>query len=213
MKIMIIGGGVTALTLANLLGEDHQITIIEGDKDTAEDISTKTHALVVQGDGSDITLLRESGLEDVDALVATSDDKNNLMICQIAKSESVKKIISLVSDPKNEELFTKLGIHHIVSSVGTRVTAIKRMLYQVGDARIIAQLGQGEVQIVELTISEESKLAGKKATIKNASIAAIYRGGELIIPKPTTPLEAGDLLVVVAKTKDLPEITKQFNGK
>ena len=171
-----------------------------------------TQALVLNGDGSDINLLQEAGLKQADALVATSDDKTNLMISQIAKGEEVGKIIVIVQDPKNEELFTKLGIHLIVSSVGTNVTAIKRLLYQVGDARIIAQLGGGEFQIAELSVSEKSPLIGKDTNIKLASIAAIYRGGEIIIPKESTIIEKGDLLIVFVRTADLPHITELTSG-
>lgn len=212
MKIIIIGGGTTGLTLANLLGEEHDVTIVEGDEELAKEIADKTHALVVQGDGGDISVLKEANLAEADAIISTADDKTNLMVCQIAKSEEIKRIVTLVNDPKNEELFTKLGISHLVSAVGTNVTAIKRMLYQVGDARIIAQLGQGEVQIVELIISEESPLIGKPMEIKNASIAAIYRSGELLIPKKDSFFEKGDLLVVVTKTKNLPDITNLISG-
>lgn len=210
---MIIGGGTTGLTLATLLGEDHEITIVEKEETVAKDIANKTHALVVNGDGSDISVLKDANFTEMDAVVVTADDKTNLMICEIAKSEKIPKIISLVHEPKNEELFTKLGIVHLVSVVGTNITAIKRLLYQVGEARIIAQIGQGEIQILELTIAEKSRLVGKKAQIHGASISAIYRGGELIIPKESNILEKGDLLIFVAKTKDLPGITDLITGK
>lgn len=210
---MIIGGGTTGLTLANLLGKDHEITIIEKEEEVAKDIADKTHALIINGDGSDISVLKDANFTEMDVIIATADDKTNLMICEIAKSEKIAKVIPLVHEPKNEELFTKLGIVRLVSVVGTNITGIKRMLYQVGEARIIAQIGQGEIQILELTIAEESRLVGKKARIHGASISAIYRGGELIIPKKSTILEKGDLLVFVAKTKDLPAITDLITGK
>ena len=212
MKIIIIGGGQTGTILANLLGEEHEIVVIEKDEATAKELAGKTHALVIHGDGSDISLLNESGLKEADALVATTDDKTNLMISQIAKGEEIKKIIAVVRDPKNEELFTKLGIHLIVSTVGTNVTAIKRLLYQVGDARIIAQLGGGDVQIVEVPVLEKSPLIGQDASIKNASVAAIYRGGEIIILKDSEKFEKGDLLIVLVKTKDLPALTELAIG-
>lgn len=213
MKIIIVGGGTTGLTLANLLGEEHEITLVEKDETIAKEIAGKTQAMVIQGDGSDITLLQEAGLKEVDALVATTDDKTNLMISQIAKSEEVAKIITVVKDPKNEELFTKLGIHLLVSSVGTNITAIKRLLYQAADVRVIAQLGGGEVQIVELNVAEKSPLIGRSPNLRKASIAAIYRGGEIIIPKDSTTIEKGDLLVVFVKTKDLPGITELITGE
>lgn len=212
MKIIIVGGGTTGLILANLLGEEHEITIIEKDEAVAKDLSGKTHSLVVHGDGSDISLLNETGLKEADALVATTDDKTNLMISQIAKGEEVPKIITVVKDPKNEELFTKLGIDLYVSTVGTNVTAIKRLLYQVGGGHIVAQLGGGEIQIVELVIGEKSPLIDQEARIAGVSIAAIYRSGEIIIPKEGTTMETGDVLVVLVKTTDLPKLKELTSG-
>jgi len=213
MKILIVGGGATALTLANLFGEDHEVTIIENDPEEAKNLADKTHALVIQGDGGDIQVLKESNLTEQDAIVATADDKTNLMVAQIAKTEGVPKVIAVVREPKNEELFTHLGITSIVSSVGTNITAIKRLLYQVGDARILAQLGEGEIQLVELVVSEESPLLGKHAEIKNASIAVVYRNGEMIIPNKKLKIEAGDLLLIAAKTSDLPALKDLIDKK
>lgn len=212
MKIIIIGGTPTALTLSNLLGEEHEITIIEKDPEKAKQIAEETPSLVVAGDGSDVSVLKDAGLEQVDAIVATADDKTNLMICEIAKSEKIKKIISLVNEPKNEELFQKLGVTQLVSAVGTNVTAIKRLLSQIGEERIIAQLGQGEVQVVEQTVSKESSLIGKPTKIENASIAAIYRSGELMIPNGDHNFEEGDVVLIVAKTEDINKINDLITG-
>src|SRR3989344_4740151 len=195
MKVIIVGGSANGLTLANLIGDEHEITIVEKEKELADKIANETHALVINGDATDISLLKEAGLNQADALVSTASDKDNLMICQIAKSENVPKIIPIVRDPKNEELFTKLGLSHIVSSVGTNVTAIKNLLHQIGDVRILAQLGGGEVQIIEPTIAEGSSLIGQPAKLKYAIIAVVYRSGELMIPQEKTMLEQGDVLL------------------
>jgi len=214
MKIIIVGGGETGLALANVLGKNHKVTIIETDEEFAKSVANKTAALVVKGDGTDISVLNEAGLPDTDAvIVTTDDDKTNMMVCQIAKNENVKKIISLVNSPKDEELFTKLGIHSLISSVGSKVVAIKRALYEVGDERIIAQLGGGDVQILEQTLTNGSRLIGKKPAIKNSVVATIYRSGELLIPDDKTKLMEGDVLLVAVKTKHLADVSDLIAGK
>lgn len=212
MKIIIIGGSTTGLTLANLLGEDHEITIIEENEEIAKNLAEKTTSLVLNADGSDISILKEAGIDESDTIITTADDKTNLMVCQIAKSENVKKIISLVNEPKNEELFTKLGVTNLVSVVGTNVMAIKKMLYQYGDERIIAQLGEGELQIVEISVPENSKIIGKEVKIEDAKVAAIYRSGELLIPDDKSVFQVGDVLLLATKTKDLSEIHDYIVG-
>lgn len=213
MKIIIVGGNATGITLANLLGDEHEISIIESDEEVANKIANDISALVIHGDGTDMTVLNEAGLTEADAIITAVDDKTNLMICEIAKSENVNKIISLVYDPQNEELFTKLGITHLVSVVGTNVTDIKRQLYQVGDERIIAQLGAGDVQIIELAVSAMSQLVGQPPVLEDARIAVVYRSGEMIIPDEKTIINENDVLVVVMKTKDLPRISAIIQAK
>lgn len=214
MKIIIVGGGETGQTLANVLAGDHDVTVIEKEEPVAKALANKTSALVVRGDGVDVSVLKEAGIESADAVIAvTADDKTNMMVCQIAKNENIRKIISLVNTPKDEELFTKLGITSLVSSVGTNVLAVKKALYEYGDERIIAQLGGGDVQIIEQTVAKGSTLIGKKASIKNAVIATIYRAGELIIPNQKTVLKEGDVLIVVVKTRHLASVSDLIKAK
>ncbi len=213
MKIIIVGGTPTALTLANLMGEQNELTIIEQDTEKAKEIANTTAALVVEGDGSDMAVLNDAGLTECDAIVATSDDKTNLMVCEIAKSEKVKKIIALVNEPKNEELFEKLGISKMVSAVGTNVTAIKQVLAEYGDERTICQIGDGKIQIFEQTVKEGSDLIGKPLALANCSVAGLYRNGEIIMAKDIDIVNAGDVLIIVAKTEDIPNIKKIINGE
>ncbi len=214
MKIIIVGGGESGRTLNNLLGTEHQVTIIDSDEELVKDLAEKTDSLVIHGEGTDISILKEAGIEQTDAIVAaTNDDKTNLMISQIAKSENIKRIIPLVHNPNNEELFTKLGIKSIVSVTGTNAVAIRNLLYGYDGVRIIAQLGEGDTQIIEEMIYENSNLIGKNAVINDAVIAAIYRHGELIIPDKNSILEKGDVLLVAVKTKNLPTVAALFNAK
>ncbi|MBU1151301.1 NAD-binding protein [Patescibacteria group bacterium] len=213
MKIIIVGGSATGLALANILGENHEVTLIELDEDESKMVAEKTHSLVLHGDGADISLLKEAGLENADALVTTADDKTNLMVCQIGKSEGVPKIISIVKAPKNEELFTKLGITDLVSNVGTNVAGVKNLLYQVGEGRIIAQFGAGNLQIVEINVPEKSAVVGQKAEFKGAVVSAIYRSGDYVVPQNGVEIEANDVLIITAKSENIPDITSLITSE
>lgn len=214
MKIIIVGAGETGINTANLLGGEFEVAIIEKDDELAKKVAQKTNALVLHGDGGDISILKEAGIENAFAVIAvTGDDKTNLMVSMIAKSENVPRIIPLVHNPKDEELFIKLGITHIVSHVTTNVTGIRKMLYTFGEARIIAQLGGGEVQIIEQVISDKSPLIRRKAEIPDAVIATIYRKGELIIPTDKTIIELGDVVLFAVKTMHIRQVAGFIRGE
>lgn len=215
LKIMLIGGGDIGFSLATILEKESQIVIVENDPATAEDLANRTNFLIVQGDGVDPNVLREAGLHETDALIAaTDDDKTNLMACQIAKNAGVKKIVSFVNSPKNEAIFLHAGVANIVSKVGSAILSAKKALYERINEKIVHLIGT-EAQILELPIGEKSKLIGKKAEIKNAMVAAILRkgGSEVIIPPGDTTLLCGDLLLVIARTKDIPSVLESSGGK
>lgn len=214
MKIIIVGGGEIGLTTANVLAsKEHDLILIESDEKRAKQVANMIDAMVIKGDGTDISVLKDAGADDADAIIAaTNDDKTNLMICEIAKSFSVKKVIARVNKSENEELFTKLGITGVVPVVGTAVTNIKNLLMESRAERIIYELGKGEVQVLAITLPKDSKLVGKPAEIKNAIIGVIYRNGDLILPRESTKLNEGDVLVLTARTESLKSIRKQIYG-
>lgn len=214
LKIIVVGAGKTGNTLVNILSsEKHDVTIIEKKEDLSKEIANKTDTLVIKGDATDMNILKEAGIEKADALIAvTEDDKTNLMICEIAKSTKVKKIIARVNNPENESLFTKLGIDSIIPVVGLTVTKIKRELEE-DTGQIIAELGNGDVEVIAATIEKGSKLIGKNPGIKNAVIGTIYRNGELIIPTKKTKLKEGDVLVITVKSKKSKSVLRRISGK
>ena len=210
MKIVIIGGGEKGLALANLLTNEHQVTVIEQDEDRAKLIATKTQVLVLQGDGADISILRQANVAEADYVVTTADDKTNLVVCQIAKNEKVPNIVSLVNESKNEELFSKLEITNMVFVVGTIVSAVQRIISQKGTENIISQLGLGEMQVAKMTVAEGSKAEGMEAKLKHIEILAIYRAGKLIKQTEKETLMKDDTLLLALEPKQLEELNNLF---
>ena len=211
MKIIIVGGGSTGLALANILAEREKVTVIEENLDLAEDIANKTSAMVVEGDGTDRSILKEAGIEEADVVIPLADDdKTNIMISVISQTEGAEKIIPLVNSPENEELFPKIGVDLFVSGVEAKVSAIEELIYR--NVRSISQLGRGEVQIIEISVTEDSKFYKEKATDEER-IRVVYRNGELILPGEDTVIEDGDVLVLAVKTEDLPSLIESIDQK
>ncbi|MFH1638368.1 MAG: TrkA family potassium uptake protein [Candidatus Woesearchaeota archaeon] len=215
MKVIIVGAGEIGKTVANMLStKEHDITIVEIDEKTSNEVANSTEALVIQGDGTDITVLKDSGLQEADAVIATTnDDKVNLMVSEIAKDSNVSKIIARVNDPKNEELFTKLDITGVIPIVGMVATSIRNMLMGHDTARVLTEIGSGAVQVVAIKVQRGSKAIGETARISLGIIGTIYREGGLIIPKARTKIKEEDVLIITAKTEDIPKIKKQMSGE
>jgi len=96
-KVMIIGGGIVGFYLAKLIGKsDADIKIIESRKDRCEEIADElSGVLVLNGDGTDINLLKDEGINEMDVVVSVTDsDEKNLLCSLIAKKLGVKKVIA-----------------------------------------------------------------------------------------------------------------------
>lgn len=127
MNIMIIGGGKVGYFLMKSLtathyggsgGADHQVVLIEKQKSICEKIADEVDIPVFWGDGSALEVLKDAGVDRADVLVAaTGKDEENLIICQIAKMNfNVPKTIARINNPKNIDVFKKLGVDKTVCS-------------------------------------------------------------------------------------------------
>ena len=217
MKVIIVGGGEVGKALINLLsGEKHKVTLIEQDEALVNDIANETDILVIKGDATQMSFLKDAGIEKADAIVAvTNDDKTNLMVSQIAASSKVPRVISRVNIPGNEELFAKIGITKLVPSVGLVVSSIRNALEDdESKKRLIAELGRGDVELMEVQVSEKSSLVGKKVSeLPKARICTIFRNAELVIPTEKEVIKAEDVLVFAAKAKDAGKLIKLLEPK
>ena len=213
MKIVVIGAGSVGKTLVNMLSsEKHNVSLIELDAAKAKEAANESDALVIQGDATDISVLKDAGIEKANALVAvTEDDKTNLMVSEIAKSMETERIIARVNTPENEQLFIKLGITSVVPVVGITVAAIDKLL-KGGDIKLIAEMGKGQVEVIESKLTEKSELVGNPAVIRNAIIGSIYSDGEIMLPDKKTILKKGDVLTIITKSDNVKNINRLVGG-
>jgi len=106
MYIIIVGCGKTGRYLSEILQDDHNVVVVDKD------------SLTIIGDGMDLDVLKEAGIEKADALaVTTSDDNTNILIAQIGKKIfNLPKVVARVSDPGKAELYMTLGIETVNST-------------------------------------------------------------------------------------------------
>ncbi len=211
MKIIIVGGGSIGLALAEvLIKERHDVVVIEKDEKLAEELAEKLDALVLHGDGTDKNILKDANIKNVDAVVSvTSDDKTNLMVCEVAKSVNVPNIIARINQPDNEGIFTKIGITNLINTTKTSILAFKKALEKPGK-QLISLVAGGKGEVFEVSINKDSKFTNKKIAdiVKGFSVAFIYRDEKLIVPKPDTKIKEGDILTVCAPLEEVKKIEK-----
>jgi len=205
MYIILVGCDGTGKALAErLIGEGHEVAIVELDENRAKALSESMDALIINGDGTNTDILKDAGIEQAGAAAAlTSDDNTNLAICQrIKKFENVKRIVARVNDPNKKDLYLSLNITAAISPISAVVSYFKNALIQ-SESRSITSVANGKAEVIEVPLTNES-LVGRKikdsGLPSDSNIVAINRAGEVLIPNSDTILEKNDIVTLVAKT-------------
>ena len=122
-------------------------------------------------------------------IAATGDDKANLVVSLLAKTEyGVPRVVARVNDPKNEWMFDESWGVDVAVSTPRLLSALVEEAVTVGDLVRLITFGQGEASLVELTLPAVAPLVGHaSATIEfpvDTALVAIIRDTRVIIPQP-----------------------------
>jgi len=219
MYVIIAGGGKVGLYLSKaLVDAGHEVLVIEKDASRAATLAEELDELVLQGDACEMRTMKETGMQRADAVVAvTGDDEDNLVICQMAKRRfNVPRTIARVNDPKNEDIFQRLGIDETLSSTRVILNLIEQRI-ETGEVIPLAALRRGNVEIVEIDLTRESAVVGR--TIGSLDfppgslVISIIRDDHAIVPHAKTELKAEDSVIALVEASREPEVRRLFSGR
>lgn len=215
-KVMIIGGGIVGFYLAKLIGNSEaDIKIIESRKARSEQIADElSEVLVLHGDGTDINLLKEESIHEMDVVVSVTDsDEKNLLCSLIAKKLGVKKVIARADRSDYISLFEMVGVDSAVSPRGATVNEVLKLTMGTGIESITTIEGQ-KAEIIEYTASSKSKIVGKQLRdVKfpaGAIVSMIVHNGRTIVPRGSHVIQENDRVVVFALPSSIEAVEKLF---
>ena len=218
-KILIIGGGNIGFNLAKNIEQSFdsaRIKIIEKNKERAEFIANElNNSIIINGDGLDEDVLAEANLEEIETVLAlTNDDENNLMVSVLVEKFSKnKRTMALINKPNYALLQTSLKIDDLIDPRMNTVSSILKHVHK-GTIQTAYTLLNGEYEIIEAEIIETSELINKE--LKNANlpeeirIGAILRGKEIIIPGSNFVFNEDDIVVFLAKRDQISLVENMF---
>lgn len=207
MRVAIAGAGNVGRSIAGeLLGNGHSVLLIEREQRGMK-VATVPGAEWLLGDACEMDSLVQARLQDCDVVVAaTGDDKVNLVLSLLAKTEfGVGRVVARVNHPKNEWLFNESwGVDVSVSSPRLLAAVVEEAV-SVGDLVRLLTFQKGKANLVELTLAPDAALVGKTVGSipwpTDSALVAILRDGRVIVPTPNGALEAGDELLLVATSE------------
>jgi len=218
-KILIIGGGNIGFNLAKKIEETFEsarIKIIEKNKERAEFIANElNNSIIINGDGLDEDVLTEANLEEIETVLAlTNDDEDNLMISVLVEKFSKnKKTIALTNKSNYSLLQSSLKIDDLIDPRMSTVSSILKHVHK-GTIESAYSILDGEYEVIEAEIIETSELINKE--LKNSNlpdeirIGAILRGDDIIIPRSNFIFKKDDKVVFLARNDQIQLVENIF---
>jgi len=218
-KILIIGGGNIGFNLAKNIEESFEsarIKIIEKNKLRAEFIAKElNNSIIINGDGLDEDVLSEANLQEVETVLAlTNDDEDNLMVSVIVEKFSKdKRTMALINKPNYSLLQSSLKIDDLIDPRMNTVSSILKHVHK-GTIETAHSILSGEYEVIEAEIIETSELINKE--LKNSNlpeeirIGAILRDKDIIIPRSNFVFQKKDVVVFLAKRDQLQTVENMF---
>jgi trk system potassium uptake protein TrkA len=215
MYVLACGGGKVGANLTRLLlRSGHEVTLIEQRGDRFASLEEEFEHVAHRGDATELWVLERAGIRrPPDLLLAvTGDDEDNLIICQIAKEKyNVPKVIARVNDPRNQAHFDLLGISPTICATSNILSLIE---HEVPEHELVhlLELRRENLEIVEVQISEDSPVAGKRVEKlrlpEGSRLISVMRNGHSEIAVGSTELRAGDQVLAILQPGKEDELRK-----
>lgn len=212
MRVAIAGAGKVGRAIAReLIQNGHSILLIDRDALLARP-GVVEGAETLMADACELSALEAARLAECDVVVAaTGDDKVNLVVSLLAKTEfGVSRVVARVNHPKNEWMFDESWGVDVAVSTPRMLSALVEEAVSVGDLVKLFSFRQGNADLVEITLASDSPVAGQRVGDQqwpeDTALVAIVRGDRVITPSPDDPLEIGDELIFVTAPSQEPSL-------
>jgi len=218
MNIVIIGGGKVGYYLAKtLLSFHHKVSVIELKHDLCQKLADELNLPVFHGDATKIDILKNAETSKADIVIAvTGQDEENLIACQLAKNNfRVRKTIARVNNPKNTNVFLKLGVDIPVSST-TVITDLIEQEVDYAGMKTLTSIKNNKIVISEIEIKKDSPVFNKKVMDvkipKDCQLLSVIKNGEVLRPGEHLVLLEGDSVIVVSDAENKELLKDLFIG-
>lgn len=220
MKIIVVGAGKVGYSLAKrLIQDDHDVYMIDKSAERIHNLESTLDVSLLQGNGSQLSVLNEIGLSDVGMFIAVTDsDEVNLLACAVAKLGGVARTIARVRDTDyakkdNQQLQSQLGIDLFINPEMVTAQALLEIL-QTPAALDVEDFASGAVRLLEFKAKKHWDILDqplKDITLPDRVLAVgILRNGDMIIPNGDTMVEAGDNVFFLGAKEGIQQLEKRF---
>lgn len=218
MKAIIIGAGKVGYNIAQMLSlEGNDVIVIDIDESRLKIVDEHLDVQTLCGNGSSADVLKEADVKHADLLVAVTErDELNIVSCVLGKSFGTARTIARVRNPEYVCLDQSIarnamGIDLMINPEKVTANEIAKLV-NTAEARNVEYYADGKVQLLELKVLDKAPIAGKVLKDLDSShpflIVAILRESKMIIPRGNDRIMIGDIIFVLAETKEMVDVEK-----
>jgi trk system potassium uptake protein len=214
-NVMILGGSRIGEKAAKALEGNTNVKLIETDREKCFQLAdTLRNTLVVNGDGRNIELLIEEGIQKMDAFIAvTGNTDTNILSCLLAKRLGIKKTIAEIEDIDYIDLAGTMGIDTIINK---KRIAASHIFSFTKEAKVssLQFLSGTEAEVLEFEVSAKAKITSKE--IKDldfptgAIIGGVIRGKSSFIATGNSKIKQHDKVVVFSLPEAIDKVVEFF---
>lgn len=200
-SVMIAGGGRIGRFAAMTQEGKMRVTLVEESRQRCDELSgVLDKTLIINGDATDMDMMKEEGILSADAFVAVTDSsETNILTCLHAKRLGVRRTIALVENTGFITLSQDVGIDTIINKKLITASYIARFMVK-GDAVRSKWLSGTNAELIEFRVKKKSPAAtrpiGDLQIPDGSTVGGIVRGSTTIFPMRDTQLEVGDCVVM-----------------
>ncbi|MEX3600566.1 potassium transporter TrkA [Kocuria sp. WRN011] len=216
MRVIVVGGGSVGSSIAReLVSHGHEIVVIDATSEVIGRSNLRGTQWVV-GDACDLEVLQRAKTEEADVVVAaTGDDKANLVVSLLARSEfGVPRTVGRVNNPKNEWLFDDAWGVDVAVSTPRLMTALVEEAVEVGDVVRLLSLQTGGATLAAYTVPREHPVVASMVSQvpwpPEVALVAILRDGVPITPSGDDVLEGADELFFISTAEGEEQLRAMF---
>ena len=212
MKIVIAGAGDMGSHLAKMLsGNGHDLTVVDVESKALAEISNLVDVVTVEGDTTQFSVLRKSGVRKCDLFIAVrSVENDNILSAVMAKQLGAKKAIARVDsneylEPNSKEIFIDMGIDYLFYPEQIAAREVINLLGHTSSTEYI-DFAAGKLSLVAFRLELTSPLLGRPVIDEGCDnedleyrVVAIVRGSKTIIPSIEDRFEEEDMVYVIAR--------------
>lgn len=219
-KLFIIGGGRVGFNVAHILehdNADYDVKLLEQNAQRCRELASRlSHTLVLHSNATDLKILKEEGIADMDAVIVVTDDEGtNLISALLAKTHGARTVITLIKRPDLVPLVAALGIDAAISPRLITAGAILRHLRR-GQVLSVFTSIHTEAETLEMAAMPRAKIVGRPLRkVKMPAgilIGAVAHDDDIIIPGGDTVIQANDRVIVFALPTVVSQAEKLFAG-